>query len=137
MALERKNNLGTIKLNDYIFAQIVRTSISKCAGRAFHASEKGKHLGNQGLKTGIGEIASNIKIREDEKKIYLEFYIITLFGASIIKTTREILEYIEYEMRGLFPEKGANITLRIVGTKGIRTKRIAKRNIKIVKKYEA
>ncbi len=137
MALERKNSIGIMKLDDYIFAQIVRNAILKCQGRAFHASEKGKILGNQGIKTGIGEITSNIKIREDEKKVYLEFYIVTLFGASIIKTTKEILEYIEYEMRGLFPEKGATITLRIVGTKGIRTKRIAKRNIKIVKKYEA
>ncbi len=61
MTIERKNNLGTIKLDDYIFAQIIQTSLSKSGGKAFHASEKGKLLGSQGVKSSIGEISSNIR----------------------------------------------------------------------------
>ena len=134
MAIERKNDLGTIKLDDYIFAQLIQTSLSKSGGKAFHASEKGKLLGNQGIKSGIGEISSNIKIREEKDKYIIEFYVITLFGASIRETTNEILDYIEYEMKGLFPEKGGRLILRIVG---IKSRRIAPRNIKVVREYES
>lgn len=134
MAIERKNDLGTVKLDDYIFAQLIQTGLSKCGGKAFHASEKGKLLGNQGIKSGIGDIASNIKISEDDSKYILEFCIVTLFGASISETTQEILDYIEYEMKGLFPEKGGRLILRIVG---IKSKRIAPRNIKVVREYES
>ena len=131
MTIERKNNLGTIKLDDYIFAQIIQTSLSKSA---FHASEKGKLLGSQGVKSSIGEISSNIRIREEADKYVIEFYVITLFGASIRETTNEILDYIEYEMKGLFPGKGGRLILRIVG---IKSKRIAPRNIKVVREYES
>lgn len=134
MTIERKNNLGTIKLDDYIFAQIIQTSLSKSGGKAFHASEKGKLLGSQGVKSGIGEISSNIKIREEKDKYVIEFYVITLFGASIRETTNEILDYIEYEMKGLFPEKGGRLILRIVG---IKSRRIAPRDIKVVREYES
>ncbi len=133
MAIERKNNLGTIKLDDYIFAQIIRTSLMKSDGRVFHASEKGKLLGNQGIKSGIGEIASNIKISDGDEAYTIEFYVIIRFGAGIRKTTKEILDYIEYEMKGLFPEKGGRLILKIVG---IKSKRIAPRNIKVVREYE-
>ena len=64
MTLERTNEIGNIRLDDYIFAQIVKTGLTKGRGRAFHASEKGKLLGSQGINTGIGEITSNIKIKE-------------------------------------------------------------------------
>lgn len=133
MAIERKNNLGTIKLDDYIFAQIIRTSLLKSEGKAFHASERGKLLGNQGVKSGIGEIASNIKISDDGEAYRIEFYVIILFGAGIRRTTKEILDYIEYEMKGLFPEKGGRLILKIVG---IKSKRIAPRSIRVVREYE-
>lgn len=133
MAIERKNDLGTIKLDDYIFAQIIQTSLLKSGRKAFHASEKGKLLGNQGIKSGIGEISSNIKIHEEGDKYTIEFYIVTLFGASISETTNEILDYIEYEMKGLFPRKGIKLILKIVGTK---SKRVAPRDIEIVREYE-
>lgn len=133
MALERKNDLGTIKLNDYIFAQIVQNGISKCSGKAFLASEKGKLLGNQGVKAGLGEIASNIKLKDEEDGYTLEFYLVMSFGASISETTRELLDYIEYEMKGMLPDKNGRIVLQIVG---IRSKKIAERNIRVVREYE-
>ena len=133
MAIERKSNLGTIKLDDYIFAQIIRTSLLKSEGKAFHASERGKILGNQGIKSGIGEIASNIKISDGGEAYTIEFYVIIRFGAGIRRTTKEILDYIEYEIKGLFPEKGGRLILKIVG---IKSKRIAPRNIKVVREYE-
>lgn len=52
MTLERTNEIGNIKLDDYIFAQIVKTGLTKGRGRAFHASEKGKLLGSQGDQYG-------------------------------------------------------------------------------------
>lgn len=133
MTFERKNEFGTIKLNDSIFAQIVQTGIAKCGGRAFPASEKGKLLGGQGVKPGIGEITSNIKIKDEEEFYKLEFCIIMSFGASISETTKDILDYAEYEMKGLLPDKKGKIILRIVG---IKSKKIAERNIKVVREYE-
>lgn len=132
--LEKKNDLGTIKLNDYVFAQIVQKAIAGCRGRAFPASEKGKLLGNQGMKSGLGDLLSNMKITSVGGRYRLEFRIIMQFGASISETTREILDYIEYEMKGLFPDDGGIIVLTIVG---IRSKKIAERNIRVTREYEA
>lgn len=131
--MERKNDLGTIKLNDYIFAQLVHTGIARCGGRAFPASEKGKIIGNQAVKSGVSELLSNMKISSEEGRYRLEFRIIMMFGASINETTKEILDYIEYEMKGLFPDKGGIIVLHIVGVK---SKKIAERNIRVVREYE-
>lgn len=133
MTFERKNDFGTIKLNDSIFAQIVQTGVAKCAGRAFLASEKGRLLGNQGSKPGLSEISANIKLRDEKLRYSLELCIIMSFGASINETTREILDFIEYEMRGLLPDKDGRIVLRIVG---IKSKKIAERNLTLVREYK-
>lgn len=132
--MERKNNLGTIKLNDYIFAQLVQTGIARCGGRAFPASEKGRIIASQAVKSVTSELLSNMKISSTQGRYRLEFHIIMMFGASINETTREILDYIEYELKGLFPDKGAEIVLHIVGVK---SKKIAERNIKVIREYEA
>lgn len=133
MTFERKNEFGTIKLNDAVFAQLVQTGIAKCGGRAFLASEKGKLLGGQGVKPGLNEISANVKLKEEKQHYSLELCIIMSFGASINETTREILDYIEYEMRGLLPDKDGRIVLRIVG---IKSKKIAERNLTLVREYK-
>lgn len=134
MALERENSIGSIKLDDYIFAQLIRTAVHRTDGKALFASEKGKLLGGQGLNPSIGDVASSIKVTETEGHYELEFYIIMSFGASISQTTADILDYIEYELAGLLPDKGGKITLRIVGVK---SKKIAQRDLTVEREFEA
>lgn len=134
MSLEKINSIGTIKINDYVFARIVLDSLRKAGDKVFPASEKGKLIGGLNQKVSTGEMAANISITESDGECTIRFFLILTFGASISEVTKEILDYIEYEMKGLMPFEKGQIILKIVGTK---SKKIAPRNIEIVRKYES
>ncbi len=134
MSLERISEYGKIKLNDNIFAKVVLNAVSKTGEKVFCASPKGKILGGIDQKVSTGELASNIKISETQNEYLLEFSVVMAFGASIKQNCGKILDHIEKEMRTMFPDKGGRIILKIVGVK---SKKIAVRNIQIVREYES
>ena len=132
MSLERTTQYGKIRLNDTIFAKAVLSSIAGTGGKVLCASEKGKILGVIDQKVSTGELASNIFIKETEDGYCLEFFVIMSFGASIKENCTAILNSLEKQMKTMMPDKGGRIVLRIVGVK---SKKIAARNIEIVREY--
>ena len=131
--MERKNEKGTIKINDHIFARIVGEAISQAGGKAFPASEKGKLLtGIGGSMPGVGEQADNLVVREEEGGVYLEWYIIMSFGASIYRATKLMLDYAEKELKSMFPSQPGRAVVRIVGVK---SRLIAVRNLEVERKW--
>ncbi len=133
MSLEKIEPSGTIKLNDAVFAKLVIKAVARIGSRAFLASEKGKILSGNNQKISTGDLIPHIKIREEEEGICLEFYIVTQFGASISQLSQEILDYLVGELRIMFPDGKGQVILHIVGVK---SKKQAERNIRIVREYE-
>ncbi len=133
MSLERISEYGKIKINENIFAKIVLNAVAKTGGKVFCASQRGKILGGIDQKVSTGELTSNIKITDGETEYILEFLVVMAFGASIKQNCGIILDYIEKEMRTMLPDKGGKIILKIVGVK---SKKLAIRNIEIVREYE-
>lgn len=133
MALEREDALGSIKLNDSVFAKMLLRALARTEGKAVPASEKGKPLGGMNQKVSAGEAAANLKIYEEAERYCMEFCIIITFGASIQKVTEEILDDLEAQLSQMLPDKGGHLLLRIVG---IKSKKIAERNIEVVRDYE-
>ena len=127
--VERINEKGTMKINQNIFGRIAYDAVGLTEGKAFSASEKGKQLtGIGGTRPTPGEIGDHMIVREEEGRIYLELYIIMSFGASIQKATQQILDYMEGQLKILFPDQGGRILLKIVGVK---SKQIAARDIEV------
>lgn len=133
MSLERSTQYGKIKLNDTIFAKAVLSAVAKTGGKVLCASERGKILGGIDQKVSTGEISSNIFIRETAESYYLKFFVIMSFGASIKENCTVVLESLEKQMKTMLPDKQGQIVLKIVGVK---SKKIAERNIEIVREYE-
>ena len=133
MSLQRTTQCGKIKINENVFAKWVQAAVSKTAGRVLCASEKGKILGGIDQKVSIGELSSNIIIKETKDSYNLKFFVIMSFGASIKKNCNIILDSIESQMKKMFPDKKGQIVVKIVGVK---SKKIAERNMEIVREYE-
>lgn len=131
--MERISTRGIIRVNDNIFGSIVSDAISQTEGKAFAASDKGKLLtAIGGGRPTAGEIADHIIIKEIEGKIYLDCYIIMLFGASIKVTTEKIFNILERRLKELFPAQAGKIKLKIVGVK---SKQIAERNLEVEREW--
>ena len=133
MSVEREDTLGNIKLNDAVFARLLLHAIACTEGKAAPASEKGKLLGGMNQKVSAGEAAANLKFWEEPERYCMEFYIIISFGARIQKVTDRILNELAAQPAKLLPDKSGHLVLRIVG---IKSKKIAERNIEVVKDYE-
>ena len=132
MSLERSTQYGKIKLNDTIFAKAVLSAVAKTGGKVLCASERGKILGGIDQKVSTGELTSNIFIRETAESYYLKFFVIMSFGASIKENCTAVLDSLEQQMKIMLPDKQGQIILKIVGVK---SKKIAERNIEIVREY--
>ena len=133
MSLERSTQYGKIKINDTIFAKAVLSAVAKTGGKVLCASERGKILGGIDQKVSTGELTSNIFIRETAEGYYLKFFVIMSFGASIKENCTVVLDSLEKQMKTMLPDKQGQIVLKIVGVK---SKKIAERNIEIVREYE-
>ena len=133
MSLEKKESSGTIRLNDAAFAKLVIKAVSRADNKAFFASEKGKLLNGSNQKISTGDLIPHLKIWEEGENICLEFYIISQFGASISQLSQIILDYLVGELRIMFPNGKGQVVLHIVGVK---SKKLAERNIRIVREYE-
>ncbi len=134
MALERTNDNGIIKINTAIFTKLILKSVSKMRNKAFLASEKGKLLGGLDKKISHSELLSHINLKNEEETYCIEFYIITEFGTSIKEITGGILDYLEEELKIMFPKNNLRLTLKVVGVK---SKKIAERDITFNRYYEA
>lgn len=127
--MERMNDRGIIKINKHVFGRLIWDAVGLTEGKAFSASEKGKLLtGIGGSRPAPGELADHMMIREQDDIIEMEFCIIMSFGASIQKYTSLILDYLETELKAMFPWQKGRIVLRVVGVK---SKQIAPRDIEV------
>ena len=133
MSLEREASYGAIKINDNIFARIILDAVALTDGKVLCSTEKGKYPGGFDQRVSVGELLPHIRINETDEEYVLEFYIIMSFGASIKDNCVLMLDYIEEQMKAMFPDKKGRILLKITGVK---SKKIAPRDIKIVRKYE-
>lgn len=133
MSLERTAPFGAIKINDNIFARMILDAVALTEGKVICATEKGRYPGGFDQRVSVGELLPHIRIHETEDEYVLEFFIIMSFGASIKENCVIVLDYIEKQLKSMFPDKNGRIQIRIVGVKSRKT---APRNILITRKYE-
>ena len=136
MSLHRNTDLGTIKISDVLFAQIIVNSLKQreCLGKAWPATSKGKQIGND-QKFNVTDVASHIVVKHDREStdVELEFKIIVQFGNSISAITEAVFQYVADSIEQVLGKKPVRI---IINVTGIRSKQIARRNIEVIKQYE-
>lgn len=136
MSIYRKTDLGTVKISNVLFAQIIVNSLrqKECLGKAWPATSKGKQIGND-QKFNVSDVASHIIVKHssDGIDIELEFNILIQFGNSISAITTAISDYIAENIQKILGKKPNRIKINITG---IRSKQIARRNLEVVKQYE-
>ena len=82
---------------------------------------------------GAGELADNLIIREEaDGSLFLQWYVIMSFGASIHRATKLMLDYAEKELKSMFPNQPGRIIIRIVGVK---SRLIAVRDLEVERKW--
>ena len=133
MALTKKTSLGTITINPSVIAREVREAATPVKEKMFFATDKGKLVAPP-MKISSADLSSNMIVEETGDSINVTVHIIMSFGSSIKTVTETIFNGIENSMRTLFPQKCGNIKIKIVGVK---SKKIAPRDIEVVRKYEA
>ena len=139
MTLSIKNDLGTISISNALFARMIYNGMElpECAGKMWPATRRGRQLGSV-PKLNDTELSMNVEVHyNEEQKICLEFSVIMLFGAGIRKTTAVLADHIADHIKKYSGRKPAEITINIAGVKSVKSKHIAKRNTKVVYRYEA
>lgn len=134
MSLSKKTDLGEIKISDEIIAEIISDAISHpdLASNIWPATERGRQIGLL-PKIVDAEFASNIETSyTEDEKVNLEFSVIVRFGVSISKVTKELSDRIVEKMDYILGITPDEITINIAG---VRSKQIARRNIKAVYRY--
>ena len=136
MSLYKSTDLGTVKISNVLFAQMIVNSFrqKECAGKIWPATTKGKQIGND-QKYNISDVASHIILKHssDCEDLELEFNVIIMFGNIISKITTCVADYISDCIEKNFGKKPNRIIIHITG---IRSKQIARRNLEVIKQYE-
>ncbi|MBQ7703662.1 MAG: hypothetical protein IJT40_04725 [Firmicutes bacterium] len=107
--MEKKNELGTIKIADNAFEKLIKDAVALTDGKETMASGR-----------------NSIVIEESEMELKIEFNVIHQFGASMYFASQTVLSYLEENIRKLKLGKAVRITMRIVG---IKTRKVTRQNI--------
>lgn len=136
MIVTKETDLGTISVSNVVFAEIISGSIHSLGMEhtVWPSSDRGKPA-DKGSWTSASDTAKLIDVDYiDEKHVALEFSIIIRFGASISGVTRELTEAIREALRESLGLDASRITINIAG---VRSRKIARRNSKVVYDYAA
>lgn len=136
MSLKMENELGQMKVSNTIIAQIIYRGIEalKLEEKLWPATPRGRQIGMVSRFTD-NELSMYIDCFFDDKNtIILEFNTIAKFGVSIKKVTKVLSDYIYEAIKENFGNESMEITINIAGVK---SKQKAKRNTKVVYRYEA
>lgn len=136
MSLKMENELGQMRVSSTIIAQIIYRGIEalKLEEKLWPSTPRGRQIGMVSRFTD-NELSMYIDCFFDDKNtIILEFNTIAKFGVSIKKVTKVLSDYIYESIKENFGNENMKITINIAGVK---SKQKAKRNTKVVYRYEA
>ncbi len=116
MAIEMKNNLGTIFINDNVVASVAGGAAVSCYGIVGMASK------NQ-VKDGINEIlgkenySKGIVVNRDENITNIDMYIIVIYGTKISVIANNVQSTVKYQIEKTLGIKINSINIHIQGIK--------------------
>lgn len=136
MSLKIENELGQMKVSNTIISQIIYSGLANLnlENKIWPATSRGRQIGMVSRFTD-SELSMYINCSfSDDGTLLLEFSTIVKFGVSIKKITKNLSDYIYDFIKESFGNEKLQITINIVGVK---SKQKAKRNTKVVYRYEA
>ena len=131
--LKKQTNLGEISIPAYIISEIVRQEVNRFKGKVIITNNKGKRPSFMTRTIGSSNNANLIEVMVEEGVIDIKLFVIIRFGNSISKTVDQLIESINGRVE-ISTGTGVNSVSVIVT--GTLSKKIAKRNIEVKKKYD-
>lgn len=117
------NELGSIVVNKEVISKIIAEEMRKMEGKVTPCGKNGNIL------SGV-EASSAVEISEHNANMFVEVSFITKFGVSIKGTSEELFDRIEDAFAGIGLETPVEL---IACIRGVKSKRVAKRNIEVVR----
>ena len=111
-----ETKIGDVRFSQNIINRIAEKAVEDCNGNAILQNYKG----------GIN--AAAVELIQDEESYDLKIYIVMKFGASIKKTTLEIIDSVYENAEKILPKAPRNVTVIVTG---VLSKNIAKRHIEV------
>lgn len=128
-----ENEYGKISVSESVITDIIISEMAKYNGKIWITNNKGKSVSKLYRSVG-GSPAGNIQIdTRRDGRLEIKLNIVLKFGMSIKKTTEEIMENIRKQIKIATGENPAKLTLVITG---VLSKKLARRNIEIERKYD-
>lgn len=127
------NEYGKIKLSENLLGQIVRRAILSANGHAWLATPKGKLIDGSNLLVSLQTYAQSVEYQVIDHRLYVTIYVICQFGKSLNSIVGKIFKQLEKDIPNVISIDLAQIEIIV---KGIKSKEIAKRDIKFVERYD-
>lgn len=136
MTLARNTELGSITISNTIFAQIIfdGMTLPQCNNMIWPATKRGRQIAI-GSRFNDTDFAMNIDSDYDDNgNMVIEFNVIVRFGISIKRITKHLADYVADEIEY---DSGKKPSVIIINIAGVRSRHKAKRNTKVVYRYDA
>ena len=135
MTLTKKTEFGTVTLSDDIFAEILSDVFEKapCGNRIWLSTRRGRTI-TKVIYLSDTDLKRSIYWGFDEQgRVSLRFSVVVRFGISIRRVTRIISDMVAERIGEILGSPPSVITIEIAG---VRSRQMARRNTKVVYRYE-
>lgn len=128
---ENNEEYGTITINLNAIRQLIFATLQTYSGKLYLTNSKGKQKMNIYKNEDIGN-PNDIDVEIMDEDVDIKIYMIMRFGVIIKKTSEKIMDAIAEQLELALGHKPKRITIYITG---VFSKKIAKRDIKVIKEY--
>ncbi len=135
MTLTKKTDLGTVTLSDNIIAEILSDVFQEASysNRIWLSTRRGRMITKM-LYLSDSELKRSIDCTFDEQgRVRLRFSVVVQFGISIRRVTRIIADRVAERIEEALGFPPSVITIEIAG---VRSRQMARRNTKVVYRYD-
>lgn len=133
MSVIVRNEYGAIAVNKGVIEKMIVEDLLDMSDKVILCNKKGKEIKDNPTPFIDPDYYDSVEVSEKKNDIRVRVFIIARFGNSISRIADEIMGRIESDFRMLRLDMPARIS---VSVKGVKSGRLIKRNIEVVRKND-
>lgn len=131
MSVIVRNQYGAIAVNKGVIEKMIIEDLLDMSDQVILCNKKGKEIKDKPTPLIDPDYYDSVEVIEKKNDMRVKIYIIARFGNSISGITDEIMKRIEKDFRMLKLEMPGSISVNV---KGVKSGRLIKRNIEVVRR---